>query len=167
MSSLARIVRVSAAGLVAFLVLTTLSSRARAWGPIGHETVAHLAERNLTSKARARVAELLGPRASLASIATWADDVRKARPETKNWHFIDIENDARTRRPDVARFCPEHDCVVDQIDMARQRLVDEKLTLGERSEALKFLVHFVGDLHQPLHCADDDDRGGNEKLLLV
>jgi hypothetical protein len=113
------------------------------------------------------VAELLGHGVSLASVATWADDIRKERPETKRWHFIDIENDARTRRPDVARFCPNHDCVVDQIDIARQRLADAKLSRAARGEALRFLVHFVGDLHQPLHCVDDADRGGNEKRLLV
>lgn len=156
-----------ALGILLFAWVTTLASWAGAWGPTGHEVVAHLAERNLSSRARARLAELLGARESLASIATWADDIRKERPETKRWHFIDIENDARTRRPDVARFCPNHDCVVDQIDIARQRLADAKLPRPARAEALRFLVHFVGDLHQPLHCADDDDRGGNEKRLLV
>lgn len=156
-----------ALGILLFAWITTLASWAGAWGPTGHEVVAHLAERNLSSRARARLAELLGARESLASIATWADDIRKERPETKRWHFIDIENDARTRRPDVARFCPNHDCVVDQIDIARQRLADAKLPRAARGEALRFLVHFVGDLHQPLHCADDGDRGGNEKRLLV
>lgn len=154
-----------AIGLAFLAWFTTLTSGARAWGPLGHEAVAHLAERHLTPAARVRVAELLGPGASLASVASWADDVRGERPETRNWHFIDIPNDARTRRPDVARFCPKHDCVVEQIELARRRIEDTTLPAAVRAEALKFLVHFVGDLHQPLHCADDGDRGGNDKSL--
>lgn len=153
--------------ILLFAWLSTLSSWAGAWGPTGHEAVAHLAERNLTPVARARLGELLGRGVSLASIATWADDIRRERPETKPWHFIDIENDARIRRPDIARFCTNHDCVVDQIDIAKQRLADAKLPLAMRGEALRFLVHLIGDLHQPLHCADDGDRGGNDKRLRV
>lgn len=147
--------------------LTTLSLTSRAWGPVGHETVANIAEDNLTPLARSRVQAILGKNTELASVATWADDVRSSsRPETAPWHFIDIEDRAQLTEADELKYCSGHDCVVDQVNADVATLKSKTSTASQRFEALKFLVHFVGDLHQPLHCADDNDHGGNDKWVV-
>jgi nuclease S1 len=93
----------------------------------------------------------------------WADDVRLLRPSTYNWHFVDIPYDAKTYDP--ARDCkesPKGDCVVEAIQRLRRSLADPSKTRKKRAEAFMFLAHFVGDIHQPLHCAErNGDRGGN------
>jgi hypothetical protein len=129
------------------------------WGPEGHNLVARLAEARLTSEARARVAAILGPNTSLASISSWPDQIRRARPETAPWHYIDIPIDKP--RLDMARDCPKGDCVLAKIEDFRKALRDPAITAEQRKEALMFLVHFIGDMHQPLHCSDNKDKGGN------
>jgi hypothetical protein len=146
------------AGLACAGVVTATGS---AWGTTGHQIIAELAQRRLSAAARAQVTTLLHG-ATLASVASWADDVRSSRPETARWHFVDIPREAS--RYDAARDCaPEAqgDCVIAAIERFRQVLADRRRPESERAEALKFLVHFVGDLHQPLHSIDDHDRGGN------
>jgi len=132
---------------------------ASAWGPEGHSLVARLAEAKLTAAACARVAEILGPDTTLASIASWADQVRRSRPETGPWHYIDVP----IGRPhvDMARDCPKGDCVIARIEDFEKALGDPATNPEQRREALMFIVHFVGDMHQPLHCADNQDKGGN------
>jgi len=129
------------------------------WGGEGHELIARIAWDQLTPAARQRVGEILGPGKTLPSIASWADDVRRSRPETANWHFIDIP----INRPhlDMARDCPKGDCVLAKIEDFRKALKDSAISADQRREDLMFLVHFVGDMHQPLHCSDNHDRGGN------
>jgi len=99
----------------------------------------------------------------LASVASYADDVRNTRPETKRWHFVDIPRGkaACAAAPDCAPE-PAGDCVIAAIERAKVVLGDHGRPKAERAEALKFLVHFVGDLHQPLHAIDDHDLGGNK-----
>ena len=147
------------------VLLLLMSSTALAWGPDGHRAVARVAETRLTDKARAGIQALLGTE-SLVDVATWADEVRSTtHPATFNWHFTDVPVTAR--RFDRARDCmpdPEKgDCSV----AALERLFDTLRTPGrseiERREALKFIVHIVGDIHQPLHSAErDHDEGGNK-----
>jgi hypothetical protein len=144
------------------LALLLLPPPAFAWGPRGHEIIAHIAAMNLTPKARASVAGLLGGEAEamLAINASWADEIREARPQTAPWHYVnlDIAGDMRYR---AARDCQKDDCVVAQI--ARQEAVlRSNASRARKAEALKFLVHFIGDIHQPLHAADNRDRGGNQ-----
>jgi hypothetical protein len=138
---------------------------AAAWGRTGHRVIATLAQGRLNAKARAQVVLLLGT-SDLASVATWADDIRGARPETYNWHFVDIPKDKTTY--DAMRDCkpgPKGDCVIAEIARARAVLADTTAGTADRAEALKFLIHFYGDMHQPLHCADNMDRGGNSVVL--
>jgi hypothetical protein len=153
---------VAAATLVAIGLISELAS---AWGPVGHETIARVAEDNLTPKARAEVAAILGPDSSLASVSNWADQIRHRRPETAPWHFIDLDARAPIAKSDEPAFCKGHDCVVDQIEIDIATLRSAKSPRSRKLEALRFLVHLVGDLHQPLHCADDADRGGNDKIV--
>jgi S1/P1 Nuclease len=148
----------------------TLAPRAFAWGPVGHETVAYIAEDHLTPVAKQAVESLLGADLDLADVSNWADQVRlTSRPETAGWHFIDIpDRRGGVVESDEPNFCSQgsHDnCVVNQIGLDEAQLANARATAVQKLEALKFLVHFVGDVHQPLHCADDSDRGGNEKVV--
>jgi hypothetical protein len=131
-----------------------------AWGPEGHRLVARIAQAQLTPAARARVTAILGPGTTMASIASWADEVRESRAATFPWHFIDIPVDQP--HLDMARDCPKGDCVIAKIEDLRKALNDPAITPDERREDLMFLIHFIGDMHQPLHCANNKDRGGND-----
>jgi nuclease S1 len=141
----------------AAMAISTLP--AWAWGPEGHSLVSRIALTQLTPAARTRVAEILGPERTLVSIASWADDTRRARPETAGWHFIDIP--IHEAHLSMERDCAKGDCIVAKIDGLRRTLRDPATPPEQRREALMFLVHFIGDMHEPLHCSDNDDRGGN------
>jgi hypothetical protein len=162
-----------------------MSVPALAWGDEGHEAIALIATAYLTPVARKKVDAMLAADTdtltahNIAAAATWADryrdaDRNDARRRTRLWHFIDIELAA----PDLDRACfghpalpagtlasngPEKDCVVDKIDEFSAELANPATDPSERVVALKFLLHLVGDLHQPLHASDDRDRGGNDK----
>ncbi len=142
------------------LLLGFRCDRALAWGQEGHSIVAEIAQRRLSPQAAAMVARTLGRGHSLAAIASWADDVREKRPETARWHFVDIPISEQNYVP--ARHCarqPEGDCIVAELGRLRMSLACARAPAARR-EALKFAVHFVGDIHQPLHTVDDD-KGGN------
>ena len=130
-----------------------------AWGPEGHDLVARLAERYLTPAARTQVSEILGPGVTMASISSWADQIRRSRPETGTWHYTDIPLSAS--RFDMQRDCPKGDCVIYQIAAFEKVVGNRSATPEARREGLMFLIHFVGDLHQPLHSSDNKDKGGN------
>jgi nuclease S1 len=160
---------------------------AAAWGDRGHEVTALIAYRHLTPKARERLDALLASDddtltpADFASRTTWADKYRSAHRETAAWHFINIEIDGVAIdgvgiEPTIAAACfglphlaagqpassgPAQDCIVNKIDEFFEELKSPATQPAERLLALKFLIHFIGDLHQPLHAADHDDRGGN------
>src|SRR5258706_6059999 len=149
--------------LVAAMMLAAGVNEARAWGAAGHSIVAELAERRLKPKALSEMTKLLGGRKSLASISTWADEVQMLRPATRNWHFVNIPFDASDYVVD--RDCtqkPGGDCVVRAIERMRAVLADRSKPRLERAEALMFLVHFIGDVHQPMHCVDRNDAGGGQ-----
>jgi hypothetical protein len=133
------------------------------WGPEGHNLVARLAAAHLTPAATARVAEILGPSVTLQSIASWPDQIRRERVATSPWHYIDIPID----KPhlDMARDCPKGECVIAKIEDFKKVVADPAATPVQRREALIFLVHFVADMHQPLHCSDNKDKGGNDVKL--
>jgi hypothetical protein len=149
-------------GLSAGLSLLFLAAapEALAWDAEGHQVVAAIAERHLTPEAREGMQALLGP-AHLhdRDVAAWADDIRSSQPETRGWHFVDIPLSADTYSPD--RDCAGQNCAIGRIEIFSRTLADPSVSREERLTALKFLVHFVGDLHQPLHCIDNNDHGGN------
>jgi S1/P1 Nuclease len=147
-----------------FLAIGTLcAGNLWAWGKVGHETVAFIAEDHLTQGARLGVREILGPGQDLADISTWADSIISMHPETAPWHFFNLDVRQDQNEYDISDVCPNHNCVVDQINKDLEVLKAPFATRREKREALSFLVHFMGDVHQPLHCGDDKDRGGNEK----
>jgi hypothetical protein len=162
----------SAAIVVACLLFTPRAEvSVGAWGVVGHRVVARLAWAQMTPAARTHAATVLGESPgtghdAFVSAATWADEVRPARPETYNWHFVDIP--VGKAPYDAARDCPSTergDCVIAAIARARVELVDANRPAALKAESLKFLIHFVGDLHQPLHTIDNHDRGGNDVIV--
>jgi hypothetical protein len=133
-----------------------------AWGAEGHQVIAKLAESQLTPKARGEVNRLLAqePDATMASVSTWADEHRN--PATAPWHYVNFPRGACTYVPE--RDCPDGKCVVGainrQVEVLGSNTSDDKKLL-----ALKYVIHFVADVHQPLHAGYGDDRGGNSYQL--
>jgi hypothetical protein len=154
--------RSSVTVVAAFLAIVMGGSRLRAWGPEAHRIVARIALTRMTDGAKRAAATLLGGE-DFAESATWADDVRRERPETAAWHFVNIPYGRTTYDP--ARDCrpsPRGDCIVAALERERRVLEDPSLPTGDRRDALRFIIHLVGDLHQPLHAIDDHDEGGND-----
>jgi hypothetical protein len=160
------------------LTLLGLARPAWPWGCEGHEIVARIAERHLTAHALRMVNGLLNPlpidphlqqacHAStpdpMADVSTWADDVRGDFTSpfygTGAWHFVDIPLGASQH--DVNRFCPPKGCVLTAIDDQLAVLRAGNGDRRRRAEALMFVIHLVADLHQPLHCATNNDQGAN------
>lgn len=165
-------------GCLAVLIFAALgaSPPACAWGCKGHEIIALIAESHLDARARSMAYKILtaGPIAPslsrfcgqtgldrFADSSTWADDVRSVWPATAAWHFINIPLAAR-RSSNLARYCPPATgCLLSAIRAQLRILRDPRSAAEARADALRFVIHLVGDLHQPLHAATNDDRGGN------
>ncbi len=145
------------------VLFSLLCTSLHAWGPEGHRLVAQIAQGMLTPAAADRVRATLAPGESIVALSSWADETRKIRKETEPWHFIDIPIDSSGL--DMKRDCPPAGCVISKIAEFRKRWRDDTLPAPERREALLFLVHFIGDMHEPLHCANHDDRGGNDVMV--
>ena len=168
---------VNARGVVLVLAaMAALSASVSAWGPQGHRLVARVAEKQLTSVALQNVAWLLDG-ASLADVSTWADEAVDSLRQTGPWHYVNIPSAASGYNRD--RDCPRQagaasgsradrwrDCIVDRILFHQERLADRSLDRADRAIALKFLVHLVGDIHQPFH-AFAEERGGNGIFVSV
>jgi len=145
---------------IALAILLSLAPvPAFAWGAQGHEIIAAIALRELSPMARLQTASLLGGDAMLVHDSNWADEIREQRPQTGRWHYVDIPLDASGYDP--RRDCRASACVVAQIENDRRVLGDARAPRQARIEALRFLIHFVGDIHQPLHAVDNNDKGGN------
>lgn len=166
---------VSARFLLAAALLGLPLAPARAWGPLGHRLAARIAQERLSPGARKAVEGLFGPGDALVRIATCADDVLRSttpvdcagvalEPDraraTEPWHFINIPVAVEADTASIGAYCPAGSCVVAQV---RERLDALAGPPEDRRLAVIYLVHLVADLHQPLHCADDDDLGGNRK----
>ena len=142
---------------VVLLVVSMMPDPALAWGRIGHRVAARMAQDRLTLAALAAVRGILGPGVSLADASTWADGQREIE-ESYRWHFVNVPISAD--RYD-SRYCSPKGCVVSKIEDFRRILQDPKAERTQKQQALKFLIHLIGDLHQPLHVGDNNDQGGN------
>jgi hypothetical protein len=149
--------------LLALLLL--VPSPLFAWGNLGHQITAAVAERQLGKNSPELKAALkMLKKQHLADVAVDADALRNklGTSHTAEWHFVDIPLSSSSFDP--ARDCALSDCVIARIDEFRKILGDPKEKPLRRQEALVYLIHFVGDLHQPMHC-EGDDRGGNNLLV--
>jgi len=155
-----RLPRVPLRALAVALSLVA-AARADAWSTPGHRVVGAIAEERLSPAARALVREILGATPmSAPDVAGWADAQRD--PATKPWHYVNIPLSAPGY--DAARDCPRGECVVAAIARAERRLRAGGSAM-ERADALRWLLHLVADVHQPLHAGDRRDRGGNDLLV--
>jgi len=129
-----------------------------AWGPNGHRIVGRIAADHLTDEAAVAVASLIGPE-GLDQASTWPDEIRSDPSWNRStpWHFISID-DAETL--ETSARDPAGD-VLEAIDRFSAVLRDPQAARQAKQEALRFLVHFVGDIHQPLHVGRRADKGGN------
>ena len=166
------------------LMAPFLASSAFGWGCEGHQIVALIARAHLTPAVSAAVDDLLSsnpidpavtrfcqdrPTDLMADSATWADDT-KNQEKTSVWHYIDIPRSA-DKVTSVEPWCPpigpsvdgkpRPGCITNAIEYELGILRDKSRPAAERATALRYVIHFVGDLHQPLHDEDDNDQGGN------
>lgn len=154
--------------LAAAAALAALASTlpAQAWSPLGHRLVGELAQRQLQPQAATEVTRLLAgePEPTLAGVANWADELRQSSPEaykrTARWHYVNTPPEAACTYV-AERDCPDGDCIIGAIDGQLALLADRTQPDAIRREALKFVVHFLGDVHQPMHNNHHDDAGGN------
>ncbi len=162
-----------------------------AWGDEGHKIVGVIAYSRLTPMVKRKVDALLAAdnddltAADFVSRTTWADKYRESDRQTmkiryeatRKWHFADIdiktgdidtacEHHPKLPRGTVASAGPANNCVIDKIEQFIGELRNPFIAKAEKILALKFLLHLIGDLHQPLHAADNNDRGGNDVALL-
>ena len=164
--------RVSAIACV--LVMSfCLAPSARPWGCKGHQTVALIAEKHLTPETRQFVEKLLAenpmdPKLKrycgnvtndlLVDASTWPDDVRSER-HNGSWHYIDIPRGKH--KGSLEEYCGADGCVTRAIEEQRATLRDTSADPAKRAEAIRYLIHLVGDMHQPLHVINNGDNGGN------
>ena len=162
--------------VLALLVGLCASVELNAWGAQGHRLVGLIAAERLTPVAKQNVAWLLDGQ-TLADVSSWADTLTSDQVQTSYWHYLNIPPAASGYDRD--RDCPKQpgvaagsrsdrwrDCVVDRIAYWEERLGDGKLDRADRATALKFVVHFIGDLHQPFHALGVG-RGGNDIKVRV
>jgi hypothetical protein len=139
-------------------VVLICAGPAFSWGPQGHRIVALIAADHLTPPARSAVQSLLRG-SSMAEVANWADDV-KGRTNTGNWHFVNLA--ASDKKAQIRVRCPKGDCVTSSLrGLARNLKAGVSFERFTPAEQLQLIIHLVGDLHQPLHCATNADAGGN------
>ena len=145
--------------LVAILLCFASSATALAWGPVGHRAVGQIAEERLGAKTRQAVRDLLGNQ-SLAEASLWADEIRSESKwrVSSPWHYVNIPDGQAYNR---ARRSRDGD-VVGALERFVAVLHHDGSSREDKQAALKFIAHFVGDIHQPLHVGRASDRGGNE-----
>ncbi|MGY2996920.1 S1/P1 nuclease [Mesorhizobium sp. URHB0026] len=153
---------------ISFIIALFFTQSAFAWGASGHSIVAELAQRRLTPTAEANLEILIG-RASLASIASWADDFKftPAGTKTKRWHYVDadVSGDGHSWRSGC-ELQAEGDCLPLALEREIKVLSNPGNPLIARQIALRFVVHLAGDLTQPFHCANYGDDGGGNSIKI-
>ncbi len=146
--------------VLAAALVTAVPSPVFAWGKTGHRVVAAIAEPQLSGLARAHVQEILGGGESLDEAANWPDEMRSDpapfwQKTATPWHYVTLNGI-------IYDHAPAEGDALEALNHYRDVLRDPRATLAEKQTALRFIVHLVGDLHQPLHVGKCCDRGGNE-----
>ena len=138
-------------------------SHGLAWGPQGHRIVGVIAELHLEPEIRNRILREFNIK-HLSNVANWADEIKRHRKATRSFHYTNI--DRSSHRYKQSRDCPRKACVTEKIKQYAGRLQDRTAAPKVRLEAFKFVVHLVGDVHQPMHLGNSKDRGGNDIRVL-
>jgi len=151
-------IRVRVAAVAALVLL--LPSPALAWGKTGHRVVAAIADTQLSGLARAHVREILGQGESLDEAANWPDEMRSDPAQfwqktSTPWHYVTVNGITYDHAPS------EGDAL-EALNHFKRVLQDPKADLADKQLALRFVIHIVGDLHQPLHVGKCCDRGAND-----
>lgn len=147
--------------LVAAVLVSSFSFASEEdWGRTGHRATGEVAEQYLSKKAKKKISELLDGQ-SLAFVSTYADDIKSDPAYRKYgpWHYVNLEKGDTVYSEERAN--PKGD-LVSAIEKSRNVLMDKNASKEEKEFHLKLLVHFVGDLHQPLHAGRGEDKGGND-----
>jgi hypothetical protein len=144
--------------LICFLFIPSLNARAK-WGPTGHRTVGEIANKHLTSKAKREIKKLLKGE-SLALVSTFGDEIKSDKRYDKyyTWHYINMPMEADY---DVSKQNPDGD-LVSGIAYCKSVIKDQNASDEDKAFYLKLLIHFIGDLHQPMHVGLEEDKGGND-----
>lgn len=147
---------------LAFLILLSVSLNASGWGQTAHRVTGAIAEQYLSDEARAAIQKIL-PNESLAEAATWADEMRSDprvfwQKTASPWHYVTVPS-GKTYAEIGA---PKQGDAVTALAGFRETLLDPEARMVDKQLALRFIVHLVGDLHQPLHSGNGTDRGGND-----
>lgn len=140
------------------------ASGSQAWGTLGHATIAAIADNYLTAEAKTWVSNILGNGISMPSVATWADSFRytSAGRFSAPYHYIDAEDSPPSACSVVySRDCDSRGCIVSAIANYTERAQDGRLSAENQKQALQFLIHFLGDITQPLHV-EAEAVGGND-----
>lgn len=170
------------------LLVLSVAQNALCWGNLGHGTVAYIAQKYLNQNTASYLNQILvddqGNQIDLFDAAIWPDEVRHSRPYSADWHYIGtvaspkpIPSPNLPQFPDAQDQPPQscqvsypqdctnaehkHGCIIDAITNQTSLFLDPNTDATTRQEALKYIIHFVGDVHQPLHV-EDAYRGGNE-----
>lgn len=141
------------------LLLPMLAFGNALWGKKGHRVTGHLAEKHLSGKAKRAIKKLLDGH-SLAYVSTYADEIKAERKYSayNPWHYVNYPLGATYADAEKSKYGD----VVAAIDRCIAVLVDKQSSRADKIFNLKLLVHFVGDLHQPLHAGIAADKGGND-----
>ncbi len=147
-------------------VVAIASSLLISWGVTGHRTIAKIAENHLTAKARSAVKSLLGT-ASIPLVSTYADEIRYSDEYkyTAPWHYLNLPLGLTYDQFVNAVQTDTSANVYHALLKMEQQLKDPKSTKTDKTFALKMIIHFVGDLHQPMHISREEDQGGNKIKL--
>ena len=146
--------------IAAAVAVSLIPTPALGWGKTGHRVVAAIADTQLSGLARAHVREILGGAESLDEAANWPDEMRAApgdfwQKTATPWHYVTLNGV-------IYDHAPKEGDALEALNHFRAVLTDPKASLSDRQLALRFVVHLVGDLHQPLHVGKCCDRGGND-----
>lgn len=145
--------------LIAVALCLALASPAFGWGAQGHRVITRVAEARLTPRAAAAIRDLLNPGDTLVDVCNWADhEGRDVEPKSSPWHYVNVPIGAERYDPKLEG---RDGSVVTKIKQYRKVLADPTARRTDRQVALLFFIHFVEDVHQPMHVGDNNDRGGN------
>lgn len=149
--------------VVMLFVLLVSARSGFAWGVTGHRVVAEIAQRHLNGKARKALKELIGDQ-SLAYWANWADFVKSdsAYRYASRWHYVDLPAHLEKDAFVAALKALRGENLFSRIPVLEEKVKDKSLSSDQRQFALKYLIHLIGDAHQPLHVGRDEDQGGNK-----